>query len=118
MANAWIAAGHQTDFLAAEAARPQLQRLAPKSRLVSSDGIFNATRYLSQTWLYFPAFAYRALTAHWVRLRERYEVVYASSPFIVEVYSARVVARRLRAKLVGRTSMGMLLWLDKTSVTR
>ena len=39
MANAWIEAGHQTDFLVAKAGWPQFQRLAPKARLISSDGI-------------------------------------------------------------------------------
>ena len=100
MANAWIEAGHQTDFVVAKAGWPQFQRLAPKSRLINSDGLFNATRYLAQTWRYFPAYAYRLLTAHWLRLPDRYDVVYASGQFILEVYTARVLARRQGSKLV------------------
>jgi glycosyltransferase involved in cell wall biosynthesis len=100
MANAWIEMGHQTDFLVAKAGWPQFQKLAPKSRLVSSDGIFDATGYMSKTWRYLPAYAYRMLAAHWVRLPCRYDIIYASSQFVMEVYVARVLARRQRAKLV------------------
>jgi glycosyltransferase involved in cell wall biosynthesis len=100
MANAWIEAGHPTDFLAAAAASAQLQKLAPKSRLVSSDGVFDGTRHLSRTWVSFPAYAYRMLTAHYTRMPKKYDIVYASSPFIVEVYSGIVLSRRQRAKLV------------------
>jgi glycosyltransferase involved in cell wall biosynthesis len=100
MANAWTGAGHQTDFVAAKAGWPQLQKLAPRSRLINSDGIFNASRFISRTWLSFPAYAYRMLTAHYTRLPAEYDIVYASSPFIVEVYAAMVLASRQRAKLV------------------
>jgi glycosyltransferase involved in cell wall biosynthesis len=100
MANAWVEMGHQADFLVAKAGWPQFQRLAPKSRLVSSDGFFDATGYLSQTWRYLPAYAYRMFNAHWVRLPCRYDIIYASSQFVMEVYVARVLARRQRAKLV------------------
>jgi glycosyltransferase involved in cell wall biosynthesis len=100
MANAWIEAGHQTDFLVAKAGWPQFQKLAPRSRLINSDGLFDATRYLSQSWRYFPAYAYRMLTAHWVRLPARYDIIYASSQFIIEIYAARVLSRRQPAKLV------------------
>jgi glycosyltransferase involved in cell wall biosynthesis len=102
MANAWIEMGHQTDFLVAKAGWPQFQKLAPKAHLISSDSIFDGTRYLAQSWRYFPAYAYRMLTAHWVRLPARYDVVYASSQFVMEVYAAMILARRQRAKLVAK----------------
>jgi glycosyltransferase involved in cell wall biosynthesis len=99
MAREWIRLGHPTDFVVAKAGWPQLRDLAPQSELISSDGWFDATRYLAQTWRYFPAFAYRMLTAHWLRLPKRYDVVIASSPFAFEVYPAMVLARRTGAKL-------------------
>jgi glycosyltransferase involved in cell wall biosynthesis len=128
MANAWIEAGHQTDFLVAKAGWPQFKKLAPKARLISSDSIFDATRYLSKSWMYFPAYAYRMLTAHWVRLPDRYDIIYASSQFIVEIYAAEVLARRQKSKLVvkiqhvlagqaGRKSFfdRLFLWAERIS---
>lgn len=100
MANEWNARGHRTDFLVARAGFPQVRRLAPSARVISSDGWFDATRYLSRTWAYFPAYAWRMLTAHFVRLPERYDVIYASGQFIVEVYCARVLAWRQRCPWV------------------
>src|SRR4051812_3641660 len=50
MADEWTKAGHQTDFLAAEAGRPQISTLAPLSRFISSDPFFNATRHVQATW--------------------------------------------------------------------
>lgn len=100
MANEWIAAGHQTDFLVAKAGFPQIGKLAPKSRLISSDNIFNATNYLKQTWRYFPAYAHRMMTPHFMRLPQQYDVIFASAQFIVEVYPAMVFARRSKAKFV------------------
>ena len=102
MAREWIRLGHPTDFVVAKAGWPQLRDLAPRSELISSDGWFDATRYLAQTWRYFPAFAYRMLTAHWLRLPKRYHVVIASSPFVFEVYPAMVLARRTGAKLAAK----------------
>ncbi|MCI0533750.1 MAG: glycosyltransferase family 4 protein [Verrucomicrobiales bacterium] len=102
MANEWIAAGHQTDFVAAKCGFPQLRELAPHSRLLSSDNFFDATRYFSQTWRYFAPYACRMASAHWLRLPERYDIVYASTQLIVEVYAALILARRERAKLVGK----------------
>jgi glycosyltransferase involved in cell wall biosynthesis len=102
MANEWIAAGHPTDFVVAKAGFAQLRQLAPEAGLLSSDGIFDATKNLSKTWQNMPAFLYRMWNAHWLRLREKYDVVYASGPFIFEVYAARVLARRLRAKWVAK----------------
>src|SRR5262245_9301742 len=64
MANEWIAAGHQTDFVVASCGFPQLRELAPHSRLFSSNHFFDATRYLSQTWRYFPPYAWRMAKAH------------------------------------------------------
>jgi glycosyltransferase involved in cell wall biosynthesis len=98
LANAWIEAGHQTDFVVARAGFPQLRKLAPEAGLISSDNLFDATKNMSKTWQNMPAFLWRMWHAHWLRLRERYDVVYASGPFIFEVYAARVLARRLRAK--------------------
>ena len=98
MANEWNAAGHQTDFVVAQAGFPQLQQLAPGASLHSSDNFFNATKHLAQTWRYFPAYAWRLATAHTLRLPDRYDIIYASGQFIVEVHAARVIARRQQAK--------------------
>ncbi len=102
MANAWIEAGHQTDFVVAKAGFPQLRELAPKAGLLSSDNLFDATRNLAKTWQNMPAFLWRMWNAHWLRLRDKYDVVYASGPFIFEVYAARVLARRAGAKWVAK----------------
>src|SRR5438045_1945620 len=100
MANEWSAAGHQTDFVAARCGFPQLRELAPHSKLFSSDNFFDATCYLSQTWRYFPAYAWRMASAHWLRVPRRYDIIYASTQLIVEVYAAMTLARRQKAKLV------------------
>jgi len=102
MANEWIAAGHQTDFIVARCGWSQLRELAPRSRLLSSDNLFDATRYLAQTWRYFPPYAWRMASAHWVRVPAPYDVVYASTQLIVEVYAAMILARRQKAKLVAK----------------
>jgi glycosyltransferase involved in cell wall biosynthesis len=102
MASEWIAAGHPTDFLVARAGFPQFQSLTPQAGLVSSDNLFDATRYLAQTSRYFPAYAWRCATAHFVRLPRRYDVVYASGQFIVDIYCARVIARRLGVPWVAK----------------
>ncbi len=102
MATEWTLAGHPTDFLCAKAGFPQIGELAPHSRLICSDGWFNATRYLSQTWRYFPAYGYRMLTPHFTRLPHRYDLVIASTQLIVEVYPALVIARRQNAKLAAK----------------
>lgn len=102
VANAWIADGHQTDFLIARAGFFQFQSLAPGARLINSDGLFDATRYLAKTWRYFPAYAWRCLSAHFVRLPERYDVIYASGQFIVEVHCALIIARRQRTRLAAK----------------
>ncbi len=96
----WMAQGHQADFLLAKAGFPPLRAQAPAaSRLIASDRIFNATNYLARTWLYFPGYFWRMATCHWTRLPERYDLVYATGQFVVEVYTAMVLARRQRAKL-------------------
>ena len=102
MANEWIAAGHPTDFLVARAGFPQFQSLCPKAGLVSSDNLFDATKYLSKTSRYFPAYAWRCLTAHTVKLSRHYDVVYASGQFIVDVYCTRVIAKRLGVPWVAK----------------
>lgn len=94
MANEWIAQGHQTDFLVARAGFPQFQRLSPDAGLISSDNLFDATRYLSKTWTYFPAYAWRCWTAHTLPLPRRYDAIYASGQFIVDIYCAQVMALR------------------------
>jgi len=99
-AEVWMARGHQTDFLLAKAGFPRLRELAPAGcRLVASDRLFNATRYLGKTWLYFPAYFWRLVTCHWTRLPVQYDLVYASNHFVVEFYTAMILARRQRAKL-------------------
>jgi glycosyltransferase involved in cell wall biosynthesis len=96
----WTAQGHQIDFLLARAGFPQLRKMAPAaSRLIASDRLFDATRYLSRTWLYFPGYFWRMVTCHWTRLPERYDLVYATNQFVVEFYAAMVLARRQGAKL-------------------
>src|SRR5437879_3197759 len=102
MANEWIKAGHLTDFVAARCGFSQIRALAPQSRLFSSDDFFDATQYLSQTWRYFPAYGYRMASAHWLRLPERYDVIYASTQLIVEVYAAMILARRQKTRLVAK----------------
>src|SRR5688572_7323707 len=102
MADEWIRAGHQTDFLAARCGFPQISQLTPKSRLISSDNIFDATRYVAQTWRYFPAYGWRMVTPHFTRFAERYDVVLASTQLIVEVYPALVIAQKQKAKLVAK----------------
>jgi glycosyltransferase involved in cell wall biosynthesis len=96
----WMAQGHQTDFLLAQASIPQFRKLAPAaSRFIASDRLFDATGYLAKTWLYFPAYLWRMLSCHWTRLPERYDLVYASGQFVVEFYTAMILARRQRAKV-------------------
>jgi glycosyltransferase involved in cell wall biosynthesis len=102
MANEWIASGHPTDFLVARAGFPQFQSLCPRAGLVASDNVFDATRYLAQTWRYFPAYGWRCVTAHFARLPQRYDVVYASGQFIVDIYCARVIAHRLGVPWVAK----------------
>ncbi len=102
MANEWRAAGHEVDFLAASCASTQIRDLAPQARLISSDKLFDATKYLAQTWRYFPAYGLRLLTAHLLRLPCRYDVIYASTQLIVEVYAAMILARRQQAKFVAK----------------
>jgi glycosyltransferase involved in cell wall biosynthesis len=96
----WMAQGHQTDFLLAQASFAQFRKLAPAaSRFIASDRLFDATSYLAKTWLYFPAYLWRMFTCHFTRLPERYDLVYATGQFVVEIYSAMMLARRQRAKL-------------------
>ena len=94
MAKEWIGLGHRVDFLVAKAGFVQFRSLVPEAGLVSSDNIFDASRHLSKTWTYFPAYAWRCWTAHTVPLPRRYDVVYASGQFIVDVYCAQAVALR------------------------
>ena len=99
-ADLWMGQGHQTDFLLAQAGFPQLRQLAPPaSRLIASDRLFDATSYLAQTWRYLPAYMWRMVTCHWTRLPERYDLVYATNQFVVEFYTAMILARRQKAKL-------------------
>lgn len=102
MANEWAALGHETDFLAAECARPQITSHCPRARFLVSDRWFDATKYLAQTWRYFPAYGWRMATCHATRAPVRYDVVLASTQLIVEVYPALVLARRHKAKFVAK----------------
>lgn len=100
MAKAWTQKGHRVDFLVARAGYPQVRSMAPQCGLVCSDRYFDASRYLEQTWRYFPAFGFRMLSAHWRRLPCAYDVVYASNFLIFEVYPAWKLASRYGAKFV------------------
>ena len=95
LARAWQEDGHAVDFLAARVGFKQLRALAPGSGLVSSDNCFDATGRLHQSWRNFPAYAWRCMTARMTRFKEKPDVVYATCPFVVEAYCARVLARRL-----------------------
>jgi len=96
-ADVWIDAGHQVDFLVARAGFPRIRELCPRAGLVSSDSLFDATRYLDRTWAYFPAYAWRCLTAYFTKLPNRPDLIYASGQFIVEIHCARVMAKRFNA---------------------
>lgn len=98
----WVARGHTVDYLVARAAWPVFRELYPKSRLISSDNLFDATGKLAQTWRNFPAYAWRMLTCHFTRLPERYDVIYSASQAIFESYPARVIAWRQRAALAAK----------------
>ena len=90
----WIGNGHPTDFLVARAASPIFQPLFPDSRLISSDNLFDATKYIHQTWRFLPIFAWRMLTCHFTRLPEKYDLVLSCAQFVYEVYPTMVLARR------------------------
>lgn len=95
----WTAAGHEIDFLTAEAAFPLYRRFFPQARLLASDRRFAFDRNLRQTWRYLPAFAWRMLTPHFTRLPVKYDAVLACAQFIYEVGPARTIARRCDAAL-------------------
>lgn len=95
----WVAEGHTVDFLVARAAWPVFREQFPKSRLISSDNLFDFTKNLKQTWRYLPAFAWRMITPHFVRLPDRYDVVLACAQFIYEVRPALTLARRMNATM-------------------
>jgi glycosyltransferase involved in cell wall biosynthesis len=97
----WMDQGIEVDFLVARAGFPQIRDFLPKAGLISSDNIFNADRYIGKTWAYLPAYAWRLVTPRFTKFKE-YDVVYASSPFIFEVYPALVVRRRAGAMLVAK----------------
>lgn len=90
----WVANGHPTDFLVARAAWPIFQPLFPDSRLVSSDNIFDATKYIHQTWRFLPIFAWRMLTCQFTRLPAKYDLVLSCAQFVYEVHPTMVLARR------------------------
>ena len=100
VAKEWIARGHPTDFLMASAGFRQLENLCPEAGRVSSDRFFDATSYLNQTWRYLPAYGWRLLNSHLVRLPKRYDVVYASNFQVFDVYAAKVIARRQNAAFI------------------
>ena len=94
MARVWVADGHTVDFLTGRVAHAQLKELAPECGRLSSDDLFDATAQLHQTWRNFPAYAWRCLSAL-RRPGAHYDLVYATCPFVVETFCARVIARRL-----------------------
>jgi glycosyltransferase involved in cell wall biosynthesis len=98
MARHWIEEANPTDFVVARAGWRQFRELAPLSRLLCSDGLFDASHRIALTWSYLPAYAYRMMTSHWMRLPQSYDIVIASGMFISETYAAYVLARRLNAK--------------------
>ncbi len=99
MANEWNAMGHQTDFLCAKCAFPQIRELAPRSKIISSDNFCDATKFVMQTWRYLPAYAWRMVTCYFTRFPEKYDVVFSSSQILFEILPSMVIARRLKAKL-------------------
>jgi len=96
VAEALNAKGHEVDFYLAGAGFPQLKELAPSSQLISSDSFFDATHHIEKTWTYFPAYFWRALTCFFTWMPKRYDVVYASGQFILEVWCARILAWRMK----------------------
>jgi len=95
----WTAAGHEIDFLTAQAAFPLYRTFFPQARLLASDRRFVFERNLRQTWRYLPAFAWRMITPHFTRLPVKYDAVLACAQFIYEVGPARTIARRCQAAL-------------------
>jgi glycosyltransferase involved in cell wall biosynthesis len=102
--------------LAARAAQPQLTELAPGSLLISSDGIFNATKRIERTWSYFPAYAYRIMTAYRARLPKTYDMVIASSQLIVETQAAWTLARRVSARFAVKIHHVLHAQVKRTSL--
>lgn len=102
VARHWIAQGHAVDFLVARAAWPTFQDLYPDSRLISSDDVFDATRYLNQTWRFALPYAWRMLTGYVVKVPEQYDLVYACCQAIFETYPARILAHRLNAAFAAK----------------
>jgi glycosyltransferase involved in cell wall biosynthesis len=111
----WINEGIEVDFLAARAGFPQIRDFLPEAGLISSDNVFNANRYIGKTWAYFPAYAWRLVTPRFTRLKE-YDVVYASSPFIFEVYPALVIRKRVGAMLVAKFHHVLVAQAKRTGV--
>lgn len=97
--NCWIRDGHCVDFLVPRAAWPVFRELFPKSRLISSDNLFDFTGKLEPTWRYLPAFAWRMITPRFQTLPVRYDMVLACAQFIYEVRPAWALARRMGAAL-------------------
>jgi glycosyltransferase involved in cell wall biosynthesis len=98
----WIDQGHVVDFYVARAAWPVFRDLYPRSRLISSDGLFDASNYLEQTWRYFLPYAWRMVTCHFTRFTESYDVIYACGGAFIDTYPASVIARRLSAALAAK----------------
>lgn len=101
MAKAWMADGWTVDFLASRAGLAPVRKDLPQAGLVSSDNIFNADRYIGKRWAYFPAYGWRLVTAHFTRTPP-YDIIYATSPFIFEVYPALVLKKKHRAILAAK----------------
>jgi glycosyltransferase involved in cell wall biosynthesis len=95
----WIRDGHCVDFLVPRAAWPVFRELFPRSRLISSDNLFDFTGKLEPTWRYLPAFAWRMITPRFQTLPVRYDMVLACAQFIYKVRPAWALARRMGAAL-------------------
>lgn len=98
----WVAQGHTVDFFVARAAWPVFRDLYPRSRLISSDSLFDATAYLHQTWRYFGPYAWRMVNAHIADIPYRYDLIYACGQAIFETYPAFVISRRLGAAFAAK----------------
>ena len=99
MAKGWHSLGVKTDFYMAKAGFKQVGDQVPDAGLISSDSLFDATNYITQTWRYFPAYGLRTASALWTKLDHTYDLVYATNQPIFEVFPARHLARRQKAKL-------------------
>ena len=113
IAQVWVEEGHTVDFLCGRVAHKQLIELAPMCGLLSSDDYFDATANLNQSWRHFPAYVWRCLSAlRWPK--DRYDIVYATGPFVVETFCARSIAKRLNVPWVVKIQHVLSAQPDRT----